>query len=163
MDSGSFVLPQGGVSGCDCIILDQEWGWPNWPNLRWRKQGPVVLVMRSCCGSEGAPCTVRSWGGPSVKVISLPPAVHWQGSKNWPSLKVGKGKIIDSLGLSVWPLRGKVGNNDPQKTFFVDGGWTIGIFFFFKKWRLKNQVVILDINYVVFFLHESVWNVKFMV
>ena len=41
-----------------------------------------VLVMRSCCGSEGAPCTARSQGGPSVKVASSPPAVHRRGSKN---------------------------------------------------------------------------------
>ena len=81
-----------------------------------------VLVMRSCCGSEGAPCTSRSQGGPSVKAVSSPPAVHRQGSKNSPSLKVGKGKVIDSLGFNVLPLEGNVGNSDPQKTFLVDGG-----------------------------------------
>ena len=73
-----------------------------------------VLVMRSCCGLEGAPCTARSQGGPSVKAVSSAPAVQRRGSKNLPSSRVGKGKVIDSLGLSVWPLEGRVGNSDPK-------------------------------------------------
>ena len=44
-----------------------------------------VLVMRSCCGSEGAPCTARSQGGPSVKVLPC----HQQ--------CIGKGQRIDLL------------------------------------------------------------------
>ena len=57
-----------------------------------------------------------------MKAVSSAPAVQRRGSKNLPSSRVGKGKVIDSLGLSVWPLEGRVGNSDPQKTFFVDGG-----------------------------------------
>ena len=60
-----------------------------------------VLVMRSCCGLEGAPCTARSQGGPSVKGVSPPPAVHLRGSKNSSSSRTGKGKTIDSLGLKI--------------------------------------------------------------